>query len=72
VSAAVPTEEQVTAVVADLARSVGDVNVRVTEVMLAIDSRFPGMSDAEFDQVRRLAAKAVEPVVLAGLRRIWA
>jgi len=67
----IPSQAQIEAVVADMARSIGDVNVRMSEVMLTIDSRFPGLSDDEFASVRGVAAAAVEKAVHAGLHRLW-
>jgi hypothetical protein len=67
----IPTQQQVEAVVAELARSIGDVNVRVSEVMLMIDTRFPGLPDEDFDAVRRQAVVAVDAAVSVGMHRLW-
>jgi len=67
----IPNQQQVEEVVADMARSIGDVNVRLGEVMLTIDTRFPDLSDDDFNAVRRVAAAAVEAAVSAGMRRLW-
>jgi hypothetical protein len=72
VSVTLPTQEQINAIVAEMARSLGDVNVCVSEVMLTIDARFPGIAEEEFSAVRLSVAQSVEHVVHAGIERIWA
>jgi len=66
----VPTKQQVEVVVAELIKSFG-CNLYYGDVLFHVDSRFPGMTDAEFDSIRSMMSEVTETARSAELHRVW-
>jgi hypothetical protein len=67
-----PTTQQIEQIAADHAKSLGNaVHLQASEVALAVDSRFPGLTDDEFATVKTYCSAVVDAMRSAALMSMW-
>jgi hypothetical protein len=67
-----PTTQQIEQIAADHAKSLGNaVHLQASEVALAVDSRFPGLTDDEFAAVKVQCVATVGALRGAALHAMW-
>ena len=67
-----PTLDQIKDEARSLTSALGSgVHLRVTELMLSLDSRYPGMTDEQFAAVREQAEPVVAEIRSKALHQMW-
>jgi hypothetical protein len=67
-----PTTQQIEQIAADQAKSLGNAaHLHASEVALAVDSRFPGLTDDEFAAVKAQCVATVGALRGAALHAMW-
>lgn len=67
-----PTYEQISAKASYLANALGGgVHLSLSQVMLSLDSAYPGMTEEQFAQVRQVATIAVDEIRTSAMKAMW-
>ena len=67
-----PNQQQIEAIAKKLADSLGGgVHIRATDLMVSVDSAFPGMTEGEFGTAREVCIVVAEQIRCDALSSMW-